>query len=113
MPSIVVLISVYSKSPSGPDSRPIPDCFIPPNGWVHAAPAALMAKVPVRTRLDTSSASTWSSVNTDPASPKRESFAIPTASSMSSYSIRQYTGPKISSCATAIRLLTSVSRVGS
>jgi hypothetical protein len=45
----------------------------------------LMAKVPVRTRLDTSSASTWSSVNTDPASPKRESFAIPTASSMSSY----------------------------
>ena len=73
----------------------------------------LTENVPTRTRRATSKPWSTSAVNTHPDKPYGLSLAMRIASSSFLYGISAVTGPKISSRATAMSLLTLVSRVGS
>jgi hypothetical protein len=76
-------MSVNSRIPSAPHSRPQPEHFTPPNGWVSDLPAVFTATVPDRIRRAMATAAGIDAAYTEAARPNGVSLAIRTASSTS------------------------------
>ena len=106
-------ISAKTSKLYSPPSRPVPEAFTPPNGWrrsrtfwvfTNTMPASIL-----RARRSTLLTS-W--VQMYDARPYSTSLARRSPSASSLNGSRHATGPKISSCATRMRLSTSASTVG-
>src|SRR5205807_1000330 len=108
------LVSVYSRSPSIPNSLPIPLCLYPPNGaFSEIRCHSLIQTVPALSRRATAIAFSLSRDQTPPPRPYIVSFAMAIASSTVLYLITESTGPKISSWAIFIEFPTPEKIVGS
>src|SRR5436309_1568753 len=106
-PIHTVFVSRYSSIARMPFSRPNPLAPRPPKGAMKlTARYVFTHTVPTSRRDDTRSIRRTSSDQTPAASPYGLSFAILTASSSSSKGITDRTGPKISSRAMVIVLVT-------
>src|SRR5471032_1346160 len=110
----VAFSSVYLSNACSDLSRPLPDCLKPPNGAVMSPPSYwLTHTLPARRALAVRCALEMFDVHTAAARPYWVSLAIAMASSTLSKAITDSTGPKISSWAIFMALVTPSKIVGS
>src|SRR5262249_34700891 len=96
--ALMKIVWVYSSSPSRPITRPVPDCFVPPNGVSGRMSRCLFTQtVPALIRVATANARSRSDDQTEPPRPYSVSLTRAIASSRSVYRSTGKIGPNCSS----------------